>query len=79
MKTSNTLALGCAIAGLTILMPAFLSAQTRQVTLDEAVDLALLNSPTIVQRQGDIRVAQAGRREYFGSWLPNLTGSSSLS
>lgn len=68
-----------ALAGIALVTPASLFGQVRRITLDEAVNLALDNSPTIVQRQGDIRIAQAARREYIGDWLPSLSGSGSFS
>lgn len=73
--------LGHAIAALSL---AFLTTPTqaqeiRTVTLDDAIDLALLVSPTIVTARGDLRVAEASRREYIGDWLPTLSTSSSMS
>ncbi|MBI2401646.1 MAG: TolC family protein [Gemmatimonadetes bacterium] len=56
-----------------------LAAQERTVTLDEAIALALRAQPTIIQAQGDLDVAYAGKREAFGSYLPTLSASSSLS
>ena len=54
-------------------------AQTRAVTLDEALVLATRYSPTIIQALGDIRIAQATRRESVSDWLPRVTGSSGWS
>ena len=54
-------------------------AQTRAVTLDEALVLAQRYSPTIIQALGDIRIAQATRRESVSDWLPTLRGSSGWS
>lgn len=56
-----------------------LSAQVPTVTLGEAMDLARQASPTIIQARGDVRVAQATKRESLGDWLPSLTGSSGWS
>ncbi len=53
--------------------------QVPTVTLDEAIELALRVQPTVIQARGDVRVAQAARREAMGSWLPTLTGNSSFS
>ncbi len=53
--------------------------QEATVTLDEAVELALRVQPTVVQARGDVRVAQAGRREALGNWLPTISGNSSWS
>ena len=54
-------------------------AQTRTVTLEEALVLAQRYSPTIIQALGDIRIAQATRRESVSDWLPTLRGSSGWS
>ena len=54
-------------------------AQTRTVTLDEAVVLAQRYSPTIIQALGNIRIAQATRRESVSDWLPTLRGSTGWS
>ncbi len=54
-------------------------AQTRAVTLDEALVLATRYSPMIIQALGDIRIAQATRRESVSDWLPRVTGSSGWS
>lgn len=55
------------------------SAQTAIVTLDEAITLAMRYSPTITQALGDIRIAQATRRETVSDWLPTLRGSTGWS
>ncbi len=55
------------------------AAQVLEVTLDEATTMALRANPAIVQALGDIRIAEASRLEYYGDWLPNISGSSSLS
>lgn len=49
------------------------------VTLEEAIELALRVQPSVVQARGDVRSAQAARREAIGSWLPSLSGNSSFS
>lgn len=46
-----------------------------QVTLDEAITLALRNSPVIAQRQGAIRTAESAERTAFGAYLPSLSAS----
>ncbi|HXV86613.1 MAG TPA: TolC family protein, partial [Gemmatimonadales bacterium] len=56
-----------------------LPAQTRTVTLEDAIALALQTQPAIIQARGDLSVAHAGRREAVGSYLPSLSASSSLS
>jgi outer membrane protein TolC len=54
-------------------------AQTRTVTLDEAVVLAQRYSPTIIQALGNIRIAQATKRQTFSDWLPRVSGSTGWS
>jgi outer membrane protein len=49
------------------------------VTLEEAVELALANSPSVVQGVGAVRTAKWGERRAFGSFLPDLTFSSGAS
>jgi outer membrane protein TolC len=60
------------------LIPAGLSAQTRTVTLEDAITLALRTQPAVIQAQGDLDVAYAGRRQAIGSFLPTLTATSGL-
>ncbi len=55
------------------------ASQVPTVTLDEAMSLAMQYSPAIIQAEGDIRVAQATKRESISDWLPRLTGSSGWS
>ncbi len=55
------------------------ASQVPTVTLDEAMSLAMRYSPAIIQAEGDIRVAQATKRETISDWLPRLTGSSGWS
>lgn len=66
-------------AGLGISIPADVSGQARTVTLQEAIDLAVRNNPSVIQARGNIRIAEAGRREYYGQWLPTINGTSSAS
>lgn len=63
------------LASLALLIPGIAGGQVRNVTLQEAIELALRNSPTIVQAQGEAEVARASRLEAFGDWLPTITGS----
>lgn len=57
-----------------------LAAQERTVTLEEAIALALQAQPAIVQAEGDLAVAHAGRREAWGNLLlPNVNASSGIS
>jgi outer membrane protein TolC len=53
--------------------------QTRTVTLEEAVALALHANPAVVTARGQLDVAQASRREAYGAWLPSVTGTSGWS
>ena len=53
--------------------------QVPTVTLDEAMELAIRYSPAIIQAEGDIRIAQATKRESISDWLPRLSGSSGWS
>jgi len=56
-----------------------LAAQERTVTLEEAIVLALRSQPAIIQAQGDLDVAYAGKREAIGNYLPSVNFSSGLS
>jgi outer membrane protein len=49
------------------------------VSLDEAIERALRNSPLVEQRAGAVRTAESGERNAFGSFLPNLSLSSGAS
>jgi outer membrane protein len=49
------------------------------ISLDEAVDRALRNSPLVEQRAGAVRTAASGERTAFGSFLPNLSLTSGTS
>ena len=53
--------------------------QIPTVTLEEAVALAMEHSPTIIQAEGDIRIAQATKRQSVSDWLPTLSASSGWS
>ena len=66
-----------AVAAVSVSQP--IVAQTEAVTLDEAITLAMRYSPTIIQALGDIRIAQATKRETVSDWLPTLRGSSGWS
>ena len=52
------------------------SAQQRTVTLDEAIELALENSPEMTQASGAVRTARAAERTARGAYLPTLSLSS---
>jgi outer membrane protein TolC len=75
-KFVNSLAIVLAMA---LTGPAAVSGQVRDITLDDAITLALQYHPSVVQARGDVRVASASRREAIGNWLPSVTGSSGWS
>jgi outer membrane protein len=50
-----------------------------RVTLDDAISMAVRTSPLVVAAEGDLRVANASRREYFGQWMPSVSSSGSFS
>ena len=50
-----------------------------QITLDEAIRLALDVQPAMVQARGDQRTAGAGERSAWGAFLPTFTTSASAS
>ncbi len=56
-------------------LPAVSFSQTTEVTLEQAVELALRASPAVVQARGNVDIAGAGRREAVGNWLPTISGS----
>src|SRR4051812_11734097 len=43
----------------------------QKITLDQAVDLALKASPTIVQSEGSVRTARSAERSAYGAFLPS--------
>lgn len=55
------------------------AAQVPTVTLQDAIALAIEHSPTIIQARGNIRVAEATKRESISDWLPTFSGSGSWS
>ena len=71
------LAVTALLAGAVV--PGLLRAQTRTVTLEEAIALALRTQPAIIQARGDLDVAHASQREAIGSFLPTLSTNSSMS
>jgi outer membrane protein TolC len=54
-------------------------AQVREVTLDEAVRLALQANPAVIQARGQLSIASAGKREAIGNWLPTISSNSGWS
>jgi outer membrane protein TolC len=77
MKSRFILAIACAVAFSFPAMP--VAAQVPTVTLDQALDLAKRYSPAIIQAEGNIRVAQATKRESISDWLPSLSGGTGWS
>ena len=51
----------------------------RVVTLEEAIQLALRNSPVMAQRRGAVDQAESGERTAIGDFLPSLSFSSGAS
>jgi len=74
---TNSYSRAAGIALLLALVPGGAAAQDVTVTLADAVELALRAQPAVVQARGNVDVANAGRREVIGSWLPRLTSSGS--
>jgi TolC family type I secretion outer membrane protein len=68
-----------ALAVALLATPARAAAQVRAISLDDALELALRANPTMVQARSQLDVAHASRREAWGGWLPDLSGSSSWS
>ena len=64
------------LAGALILLPANGHAQIT-VTLDEAVQRALVRSPQMAQSEQSVSNAQLTHRQSWGSFLPSLSASSS--
>ncbi len=78
MRKSRTVRLAAALAVFAA-AAARAQAPARTVTLNEALDLSLRNSPTMVRSRQDVRVAGAQERQAFGAFLPSLTGTASTS
>jgi len=71
---------GCGLAALAVMVIAFpAAAQTRSVTLDEAIRMAVQVQPAMVQARGQVTSAAASKRRVIGSWLPNISLSSGAS
>jgi outer membrane protein TolC len=66
------------LAGLACL-PSRLPAQTRAVTLADAIRLLERVQPLVVRASGDLATAAAQRRSAWGAYLPSLTATSSAS
>ena len=63
------------VAGLVVVGPLSGQEPEPQVTLDEAVELALRTSPVVAQRQGAIRTSESAERTAWGAFLPQLSMS----
>jgi TolC family type I secretion outer membrane protein len=68
--TCSTTLIWCAAGGTA-------QAQTRSVTLADAIRLAERVQPDVVRAEGDVRTAGAQRRSAWGAYLPTVTASSS--
>lgn len=55
------------------------AAQERAVTLEEAIRLAELTQPGVIEAQTGIRTAAARRRSAWGAYLPSVSASSQAS
>lgn len=66
------------LLGLVVLVPQGLGAQQR-ITLDEAIQRALVRSPAMAQQEQAVGNAEAGRLQTWGAFLPSLSLSSSSS
>ncbi len=56
-----------------------LRAQVPSVTLSEAMELALRVHPNVVQARGQVSIADAGKLQALGNWLPSVSASSGYS
>ncbi|MGH7501822.1 MAG: TolC family protein [Longimicrobiales bacterium] len=54
-------------------------APSRTITLEEAIDMALRNSPLMAQRAGAVDQAESAERTALGDFLPSLSFSSGAS
>lgn len=66
--------LGAALA-LGVMARAGAAQGPRRVALAEALQLAALNQPAMVQARQDVRVASAGERQAFGAFLPTVNAN----
>jgi outer membrane protein TolC len=53
--------------------------EPQTVTLDQAIQRALMVNPQMVRARGQVANAAAGKRTAIGNWLPSLSTSSSYS
>ncbi|GIS78562.1 MAG: hypothetical protein CM1200mP14_01280 [Gammaproteobacteria bacterium] len=66
----------CLTAGVIILWPVSIRGQ-QAVSLDEAIDLALVRSPQMLQQDQAVDNAELARRSAWASFLPSLSASTS--
>lgn len=66
---------GAVLAALTLTGAA--AAQSREVTLEEAISRSSRVQPRVIQAEGQVRTAEARIRTAKGAFLPNLTASAS--
>ena len=66
----------CLMAGVIILWPVSIRGQ-QAVSLDEAIDLALVRSPQMLQQDQAVDNAELARRSAWASFLPSLSASTS--
>jgi len=85
-RSGGRVAAPCARAILAVALvaaPAPLAAAQRSVpeslSLEAALETAFANSPTLLARRNDVRVADWDVRAAYGDWLPSASASSSLS
>ena len=76
-KTRNRTSGLAALALLVLASPA--AAQERSVTLNQAIDMALVAQPAMVQARGQVASASASRLQSYGNWLPSLSLGSGYS
>lgn len=55
------------------------SQEIRAVGLAEALEFALDANPTMVQARGQVSIAEAGKRQAIGNWLPSISANSGYS
>jgi outer membrane protein TolC len=74
---SAMMALAVAVFGWTPVVAQ--QAPVRTVTLQEAVEMTLRNSPVMVQRRGQVDISESAERTTIGDFLPSLSFSSGAS
>ncbi len=66
-----------ALLCMVLILPQHVSSQTRQITLNEAVDIALEKNIDILQAKNNLERSDAAVRRARGQFLPNLNASMS--